>query len=301
MMFDNYGRPLNSLRIQVNAVCNFKCFFCHMEGTEQNAEHLSPEEIERVVEIASRNGVNRIKFTGGEPLMRKDLEEIIERTRKHIKGDISLTTNGFFLESRAGSLKDAGLNRINISLHSLKRSIFRTITGNESIAQVERGIDASINAGLKPVKINFVVLNGLNVDEVDDMINFAAEKGAILQLIEYETDRDGERSEDFRKYHYDLRNIEEKLKDRIKGVSYNSLHHRKKYRVDIGGKEVEIELVMPMRNPEFCNNCTRLRVTSKGQFQTCLNRKDQVFSFRGENDIEEIMNEAVKAREPYWR
>ncbi|MGC8547213.1 MAG: GTP 3',8-cyclase MoaA [Thermoplasmata archaeon] len=301
MLFDNYGRPLNSLRIQVNAVCNFKCFFCHMEGTEENAEHLSPEEIEEVVRIASLKGVNRIKFTGGEPLIRRDLEEIITRTRKHIKGDISLTTNGFFLESRAKSLKEAGLDRINISLHSLHKNRFRIITGNEGISSVEKGIDAALEAGLKPVKINFVVLNGLNTDEIDEMMMFAAEKGAILQLIEYETDRNGENTEDFRRYHYDLRNIEKGLKDKIVGISYNSLHHRKKYRVNLGSREVEVELVMPMRNPDFCNNCTRLRVTSKGQFQTCLNRKDQIFSFRGEKNIEKIMEEAVKAREPYWR
>jgi len=134
--------------------------------------------------------------------------------------------------------------------------------------------------GLKPVKINFVVLNGPNTDEIDEMMMFASGKGAILQLIEYETDRNGENTEDFRRYHYDLRNIEKRLEDKIVGVSYNSLLHRKKYRVNPGSTEVEVELVMPMRNLYFCNNCIRLRVTSKCQFQTCLNRKDQAFSFR---------------------
>jgi Molybdenum cofactor biosynthesis enzyme len=112
------------------------------------------------------------------------------------------------------------------------------------------------------------------------MIKFASEKGGILQLIEYETDRNGENKEDFRRYHYDLRNIEKRLEDKIVGVSYNSLHHRKKYRVNTRSTGVEVELVMRMRNPYFCNNCIRLRVTSKCQFQTCLNRKDQAFSFR---------------------
>ncbi len=301
MMYDLYGRPLNSLRIQVNAVCNFKCFFCHMEGTDENAEHLSPEEIERVVYVASKNGVNRIKFTGGEPLLRKDLEDIIFRTRKHIKGDISLTTNGYFLEDRAFSLKESGLNRINISLHSLNENNFKIITGTNSISTVERGIDAAIEAGLNPVKVNFVVLNGINVEEVDKMISFAANKGVILQLIEYETDRAGENSLEYKKYHYDLRLIEEKIKPISKKISYNSLHHRVRYVVESDGKEAEVEFVMPMKNPDFCNHCTRLRVTSKGEFQTCLNRKDQVFSFRGKENIEEIMSLAVRAREPYWR
>ncbi|MEM3363533.1 MAG: radical SAM protein, partial [Thermoplasmatales archaeon] len=108
MIYDRFGRPLNSLRIQLNASCNFKCFFCHMEGTEENGSTLSPEMIERVVKIGAANGVNRVKFTGGEPLLRKDLEEIIRRTRNHISGDISLTTNAFFLKERARSLKEAG-------------------------------------------------------------------------------------------------------------------------------------------------------------------------------------------------
>ena len=121
MLYDYFGRPLNSLRIQVNATCNFKCFFCHMEGTDENAATLTPEEIERVVAVAAENGVNRIKFTGGEPLLRKDLEEIIGRTRKHVDGDISLTTNAYFLKQRARGLRDAGLNRINISMHSIEQ------------------------------------------------------------------------------------------------------------------------------------------------------------------------------------
>lgn len=301
MMFDSYGRPLNSLRIQVNAICNFRCFFCHMEGTDENSSFLSPEEIEEVVEVAAKNGVNRIKFTGGEPLLRNDIEEIIHRTRKHISGDISLTTNGYFLSSRASSLKEAGLDRINISIHSLQLNRFKFITGTESINKVERGIDAALEAGLKPVKLNFVVLKGVNEDEIDEMISFAAGKGVILQLIEYETDKAGEMTEEYQRYHYDLRIIEDRLKGIANGVSYNSLHNRKRYSLDVGGRKVEVELVMPMRNADFCKHCTRLRVTARGEFQTCLNRKDQVFPFRNNENIEEIMMRAVLSREPYWR
>ncbi|MEM0127440.1 MAG: radical SAM protein, partial [Thermoplasmatales archaeon] len=136
MIYDRFGRPLNSLRIQLNASCNFKCFFCHMEGTEENGSTLSPEMIERVVKIGAANGVNRVKFTGGEPLLRKDLEEIIRRTRNHISGDISLTTNAFFLKERARSLKEAGLDRINISMHSISRDKFVEITGVDALERV---------------------------------------------------------------------------------------------------------------------------------------------------------------------
>lgn len=304
MLHDYFGRPLNSLRIQVNASCNFKCFFCHMEGTDENAVTLTPEEIERVVEVAARNGVNRIKFTGGEPLMRKDLEDIIARTRRHIDGDISLTTNAYFLKERVKGLRDSGLNRINISMHSIREDKFVEITEVKALDVVEEGIDAALDAGLHPVKVNFVVLKGVNEDQVEEMIDFTARKGAMLQLIEYETDRKGENSENYKKYHYDLRIIEEKLAKRAKSVQYNSLHNRKRIHLQsLTGHWGTVEFVRPQRNADFCNHCTRLRVTSKGEFQTCLNRGDQLFAFIGKDDagVLDMFREAVYARVPYWR
>lgn len=304
MLYDHFGRPLNSLRIQLNASCNFKCFFCHMEGTDENAVTLSPEEIEKVVEIAAKNGVNRIKFTGGEPLLRKDLEEIIGRTREHIPGDISLTTNAFYLKPRASGLKEAGLNRINISMHSMEKEQFIDITEVDAIEKVEEGIDASISAGLWPIKVNFVVLKGINDNQIDSMIEFTAKKGVILQLIEYETDKEGESMERYRKYHYDIRPIENGLIRKAQRIEYNSLHNRRRIHVRMSdGKEGVVEFVRPQRNSDFCNHCTRLRITSRGEFQTCLNRSDQLFSFKGK-DNEQIFDEfrkAVNSRVPYWR
>jgi cyclic pyranopterin phosphate synthase len=304
MLYDYFGRPLNSLRIQVNATCNFKCFFCHMEGTDENAATLTPEEIERVVAVAAENGVNRIKFTGGEPLLRKDLEEIIGRTRKHVDGDISLTTNAYFLKQRARGLRDAGLNRINISMHSIEQDKFVDITRVDAIDVVEEGIDAAIGVGLSPVKVNFVVLKGINDNQIDAMIDFTARKGAILQLIEYETDREGEMGQNYRKYHYDLRIIEKKLMPTTESVEYNTLHNRKRVKVVTpDGRRGIVEFVRPQRNADFCNHCTRLRVTSKGEFQTCLNRKDQLFSFKGKDNVGifDSFRNAVAARVPYWR
>ena len=304
MLYDHFGRPLNSLRIQVNASCNFKCFFCHMEGTEENAVTLSAEEIERAVAVAARNGVNRVKFTGGEPLLRKDLEDIIARTRRHISGDISLTTNAYFLKERATGLREAGLNRINISMHSIVGEKFIDITKVDAIGMVEEGIDAAFTAGLSPIKINFVVLKGVNENQIGSMIDFTASKGAILQLIEYETDRKGEESESYRRYHYDLRIIENRLGEAAKSVEFNSLHNRKRFHVTSSeGKDATVEIVRPQRNADFCNHCTRLRITSKGEFQTCLNRSDQFYSFRGKDDegIFDTFRKAVDARVPYWR
>ena len=304
MLYDTFGRPLNSLRIQVNASCNFKCFFCHMEGTDESTSTLTPEEIERAVAIAAKNGVNRVKFTGGEPLLRKDLEDIIERTRKHIAGDISLTTNAFFLKDRAKGLKEAGLNRINISMHSIERDHFVEITKVDALDAVEEGINAAAAAGLSPIKVNFVVLNGVNVHQIDSMIEFTSRMGAILQLIEYETDRNGEVANNYQKYHYDIRTIEDRILDKASKIEYNSLHNRRRIHISAGdGKEGVVEFVRPQRNADFCNHCTRLRITSKGEFQTCLNRHDQLFTFRGKDDeqIFYAFKNAVNSRVPYWR
>ncbi len=304
MIYDTFGRPLDSLRIQLNASCNFKCLFCHMEGTDENRYSISPEEIERAVSVAAANGVTRVKFTGGEPLLRKDLEEIISRVRKHITGDISLTTNAYFLKPRARALKEAGLDRINISLHSIEKEGFEQITEVDAIEIVEEGIEVAIEACLSPVKVNFVVLKGINDDQVDRMIEFTSSKGAILQLIEYETDRNGENSENYKKYHYDLRIIENKIKGRAARVERNRLHNRERYYVpNHGGSAAIVEFVKPQRNSDFCNHCTRLRITSRGEFQTCLNRGDQLFRFKGKDNegIFDSYREAVLTRVPYWR
>ncbi len=275
-----------------------------MEGTDENASTLSAEEIEGVVAMAASNGVNRVKFTGGEPLLRRDLDEIIRRTRKHVAGDISLTTNAFFLKDRARGLKEAGLNRINISMHSIERNHFVEITKVDALEVVEEGIDAAFSAGLSPIKVNFVVLKGVNVHQIDRMLEFTSRKGAILQLIEYETDRRGESDANYRKYHYDIRVIEDKLLETASGVEYNSLHNRRRVHVPMSdGRDGVVEFVRPQRNADFCKHCTRMRITSKGEFQTCLNRHDQLFSFKGKNDGEvfEIFKRAVSSRIPYWR
>ena len=147
MLVDDFGRPVKSMRIQVNTTCNFSCFFCHMEGTPVNSSEMKAEEIERVVEIARDLGINKIKFTGGEPLMRNDIIDIVARTRKHIYGDISMTTNGVLLRKKASDLRSAGLNRINISMHSIDREGFKFITGVDALDKVRDGITAAKEAG----------------------------------------------------------------------------------------------------------------------------------------------------------
>lgn len=308
MVSDNYGRPVKSLRIQVNTTCNFKCFFCHMEGTGVHSESLTSSEIEKIVETAHRWGVNKIKFTGGEPTLKPDIVEIVRRTRKHITGNISMTTNGIMLTKLARPLKEAGLDRINISFHSIDRSEFQFITGTDSLEMVRDGIRAAKEAGLSPIKLNFVVLKDINVNQINRMINFAAEEGVVLQLIEYETTKDNVGSEEFLKYHFNLDLIEAEIRKNAISLDYNELHKRPKYLVLSGDRTAEIEFVKPMWNYEFCSNCTRMRLTSTGFLKTCLMRDDNytnIISAIRNNKGDQVLDDAflgsVSKREPYWK
>lgn len=307
-VYDNYGRPVKSLRIQLNAICNFDCIFCHMEGTERNIAYMTPEEIEKIVEVASEHGVNKIKFTGGEPLLREDIIEIIKRTRKHITGNISLTTNGVMLTKLAYKLKEAGLDRVNISMHAIDEYNFKFITNTEKkdfLPVVKEGINAAKNAGLGPIKINFVVMKNINENEIDNMINFCAENDCILQLIEFEANKEKEKSEEYLKYHVDIRPIENEIKKRSLYVEHNDLHNRERYLINTKYGNVKIEFVKPMHNTDFCKHCTRLRITADGNLKTCLLRENDYFDIKNKLNDKKLLDDeyikAVKSRIPYWR
>jgi cyclic pyranopterin phosphate synthase len=307
LLYDNFGRPVNSLRIQLNAICNFHCIFCHMEGTERSMQYMTPEEIENVVEVAARHGVNKIKFTGGEPLLREDILEIVRRTRKHITGNISLTTNGVELPKLAEGLKEAGLDRVNISLHAIDEYNFHFITDTKKnfLPVVKEGIEAAKEADLGPIKINFVLMKNINENQVDGMIKFCAENNCILQLIEFEANVEKEHSEEYIKYHVPLEPVENRIKQKAESVEHNPLHNRERYTVNTEYGKVKIEFVKPMRNVDFCKHCTRLRVTADGKFKTCLLRENDYFEIKdvlGDNEeIDKMYREAVRARVPYWR
>lgn len=279
-----------------------------MEGTPVNGEQMSPDEIKRVLEIAHEFGVNKVKFTGGEPLLRRDIIDVVRKTREVISGDISLTTNGTMLKNKAAQLREAGLDRINISLHSIEREEFRFITGTDSIDRVREGIRAAKEAGFKAIKLNFVVLRGLNTDQLGRMIDFCSEEDVTLQLIEYETTREHENSDEYLRYHIDLEPFERDIAENSILVEKNELHNRPVYTVKNNGRLVRIEFVKPMHNTDFCMNCTRLRLTADGKLKTCLmvddSYRDVVHELRGSNRLDalrEIYSESVMAREPYWK
>ncbi|WP_048147855.1 GTP 3',8-cyclase MoaA [Palaeococcus ferrophilus] len=307
MLIDRFGRPVTNLRISLTRDCNFRCFFCHREGqTSMDGHEMTPEEVERLVRIASRLGVRKVKLTGGEPTVREDITEIVRRVKPYVL-DLSMTTNGSRLRELARPLAEAGLDRVNVSLHSLREDVYKKITGVDMLGTVLEGIEEAVKY-LSPVKLNMTVMRGLNDDEIWDMVEFAAKTGTVLQLIELEAPREFTETRFFKKYFYPLKPVEEKLERLAVETRERRMHRRKKYFVPTDHGIAEVEVVRSMHNTVFCANCTRLRVTSDGKFKTCLLRRNDTVDFltamrKGADDRElvEIFKKAVLMREPYWK
>ena len=304
MLKDPYGRPLESIRISVTQRCNLNCFYCHREGEDyQQKGEMTPEEIQKIVAIAASFGLGKVKLTGGEPLLRKDILDIVTKIHETpgIK-EVSMTTNGTLLSEYAYSLKKAGLARVNVSLDTLIAEKFRQITGVDNLKAVILGIEKAKDAGLHPVKVNMVLLKGLNEHEVSEMIDFAKKNDVILQIIELETPVE---SEWYRRYHASLDAVEHLLEGMAESISIRKMHHRKKYHLKGGG---EVEIVKPMHNTEFCSHCNRIRVTSDGKLKPCLFRNDNLVDILGpirrgasQETLKKLFLEAVKRREPYFK
>jgi cyclic pyranopterin phosphate synthase len=300
-LVDPHGRPINSLRISLTQRCNFNCFFCHHEGEHGSGDELTADEVENIVKLAASQGIKKVKLTGGEPLVRKDIIEIVRRISPYVD-EVSMTTNASRLEELACHLKEAGLARVNVSLHTLCPESFEEITGNGT-EHVTKGIEAAVKCGLNPVKLNMVVMKGVNHTEIDEMIDYSKKVGATLQLIEFQELEDG--VEHYGKYHYDLVPVEKDLEKRSERVVERRMHLRKIYHLKEGGR---VEVVRPMHNSKFCEYCTRIRVTSDGKLKSCLMRDDNHVSFvshmREDASEEEVLaafNEAVDRRVPFWR
>jgi cyclic pyranopterin phosphate synthase len=300
-LVDPYGRKVTGLRISITDRCNLSCMYCHNEGAEgctcgPVGHEMEPQLICGIVREAVKFGVRKVKFSGGEPLFRKDFEDILACLPR-LK-EVSATTNGILLEKRAKTLKTAGLDRVNISLDSLVPEKYESITGapSGSLQKVIKGIDSAVEAGLIPVKLNMVLLKGINDNEIDSMLDFIRPyKGkVILQLIELMDIDPG-----LSKYMIDSKALEKSLAERASEVRVRHLHHRKKYIID----GVEVEFVRPMDNSEFCAHCSRLRVTADGKFKPCLLVKDNlvyVREARSPKEIEKLLRLAVSRRKPYY-
>jgi len=304
MIRDEHGRPVLNLRISVTQRCNLKCPYCHREGEVANSStEMTKDEIVRIVGVAVGLGISQVKLTGGEPLLRSDILDMV----KDIVGlrglrDLSMTTNGTNLSSLAKELRKGGLNRVNISIPSLNAETYRALMGG-NLMDVLSGIRAAVDAELFPLKLNMLVLKNVNDYEIPKMISFAKHSGTILQLIELEPVNLN--SDYYRRYHCDLNGVEEELKKQARRVvTRGDMQNRRVYFLP----RVKVEVVRPIENTEFCLCCTRLRVTSDGWLKPCLMRNDNLVDVltplrNGANDeeLKRLFLEAVKRREPYYK
>lgn len=274
-----------------------------MEGeTAPNfAEEMRAEEIARVVRIAAKLGVSKVKITGGEPLMRKDMVEIVQKIAETPGlAELSMTTNGTRLAGLAKELRENGLDRVNISLPTLNEKVYGTLTGGRLEDALE-GVRAAVDVGFFPVKINMLVLKGINDNNVLDIIDFAGKIGAVLQLIELEPLNVDMTY--YKMHHKPLDEYEEMLKQKATKIETRKyMQNRRVYHLP----DATVEIVHPIENTSFCANCTRLRLTSDGKLKPCLMRNDNLVDIltpmrNGATDDElmEIFKHANQLRQPY--
>jgi cyclic pyranopterin phosphate synthase len=301
---DNFKRPLISLRISITNRCNVKCFYCHHDGIVPEAYEMTSKEIERIVIVAKEIGIEKIRLSGGEPLIREDIIDIVSKISSVGFRDISLTTNGVLLEKYAEELYKAGLTRVNVSFDTLNPETYRFITKRDYMDLAKNGIQRAVKVGLNPVKVNMVVMKGINDGEIWDMFRFCRATGAVLQLIELLKMQNCQESEFFDEYHYDMGELEYELNEKSTHVKTRKfMQDRKKYFVEGG----EIEIVRPMDNTEFCKNCTRLRITPDGKIKPCLLRNDNLVdliepmrSGFSNYELKKVFLKAIENREPYF-
>ncbi len=267
MLIDGYGRKVNYLRVSVTERCNFRCQYCMPEkpfSWVPKENLLSFEDLFLFIKVGIDEGIDKIRITGGEPLLRADLDKFVKMISDYKSDmDLALTTNGFLLKETAKSLKDAGLKRINVSLDSLKAGVAMKIAQRDVLVKVLEGIERALHVGLG-VKINTVPLKGINDDEVLDLLEFAREKNIPIRYIEY---------------------MENKFaKDKLQGLNVDEIQEiiSKKYKFKPVGRVAsspahlfELEdgyrfgIIDPHKH-DFCEDCNRIRLTAEGMLIPCL-------------------------------
>jgi cyclic pyranopterin phosphate synthase len=277
MLADSFGRPLRDLRISVTDRCNFRCPFCmpgDVFGEEYHfiprAEVLTFEEIVRLARVFSKLGVRKIRLTGGEPLLRKELEVLVADLAG-LKGieDIALTTNGLLLAEKATALKKAGLHRVTVSLHSIDADIFGKMNGRGfSTKRVLEGIEKAQEVGLTPIKINVVVQRGVNEHTIVELARYFRERGHIVRFIEYMDvgNLNGWRMEHVVSADEIVRTINAEMPLESLERNYQS-EVSLRYRYKDGNGEIGV--IASVTEP-FCGNCSRVRLSAEGKLYTCL-------------------------------
>ncbi|MEO7298145.1 MAG: GTP 3',8-cyclase MoaA [Verrucomicrobiota bacterium] len=292
LLIDSQGRVMRDLRVSVTDRCNFRCMYCLPEteaalnfyrgrwanlpnapaierSWKSTEKILTFEEIERLVRIAVDLGIEKIRLTGGEPLLRRDIEVLVEKLAR-IPGvsDLAMTTNGFLFQKKAQALRDAGLKRISFSMDSLDGDNFKKITGRDGLGEVLASIELARELGLNPVKVNAVIIRGVNDHEIESLAEFAREKNLSFRFIEFMPLDSG------RAWQKDLVVSAKEILQRLQGRfeleqihSQNISETARRWKFSDGNGE--IGLIAPVSEP-FCGHCNRIRLMADGKMRTCL-------------------------------
>ncbi len=276
-LVDSFGRHIEYLRVSVTDRCDFRCFYCIPKGYndfEQRDSQLDAAELTRLVRLFTELGVNKVRLTGGEPLVRRDLPQMA-RAIGALPGvrDLSLSTNASRLAEAAGALLEAGIGRINVSLDSLRPEVFREITGGDLNA-VLRGLAEARRVGLAPIKINMVVMRDRNLEEVGEMVDYCLENGFTLRFIE--TMPVGAAGARASERYVDLEEVRQRLAARyslesalMPGGGGPARYAR------IAGSDLKIGFITPMSR-HFCDTCNRVRLSAQGVLYLCLGQEDRL-------------------------
>ena len=289
-MIDSYNRDINYLRVSVTKRCNLNCTYCGAKN--ESGEELSPIQIEKIVKAFVRCGINKVRLTGGEPLVRRDICEIAERI-SHIDGvkKLALTTNGILLKKYADKLKQSGITAINISLDTTDKEQFRHITGYDGLDKVFEGIDECERVGLSPIRLNSVLTNGKNEEQAENLINIARNRKIDVRFIELMPfSSDGENYELVVKGEEILKRFPQ-LKPCIEAGKTDFEQSVAKYYTAEGFKG-RVGFITPVSN-RFCSECNRIRLLSDGRIKPCLGN-DAVYNIMDFIDNEDRLKEEIE-------
>jgi cyclic pyranopterin phosphate synthase len=302
-LVDPFGRIHNYLRISVTDQCNLRCVYCMpAEGVPFTPRHqlLTADEIAFVVRALAKIGLRRVRITGGEPLLRPDLAEIVRGIRQIREiDDIALTTNGIFLAGKAQELAEAGVNRVNVSLDSMQAETFAAITRGGDVARVLQGIQAAGAAGMQPVKVNTVLVKGFNDREVDDFLQFTLRYPIHVRFIEYMPI--GHDGDDWRDKYLPLTFVLERIRAQgytVVPVTTGIRGNGPSETYQIQGAVGTVGLIHPVSD-HFCERCNRLRLTADGRVKACLYWDDErdVRPYLGdERAVQQLFLDALAAK-----
>lgn len=298
-MKDSFGREINYLRISLTDRCNLRCEYCMPEKGVNKLKHddmLTLEEIYEITKVFVDLGISKIRFTGGEPLVRLGVVDLVSKVSK-LEGvkEIAMTTNATLLETYAKDLKEAGLTRVNISLDTLDKEKFKKITRGGDLNKVLAGIKAAKDAGMTPIKINTVLVGGFNEDEIEDFVNLTIDEAIDIRFIELMPI--GEAAS-FAKDKFVSNNKILGKMDKLEPIEAEDKSSPAVY-YKLKGSKGKVGIINPI-SCKFCDNCNRVRLTSTGKLKLCLHSNREIDlkeALKNKEDLSSIIKEAIYSKE----